>query len=54
MYNIAYGGIDGDNIIKDIIDDPTKSEDLIRRIIPSAKRAQIHKFVMELTKGYYE
>ena len=53
-YNIAYGAIDGPTNIKDIIDDPNRQEELIRKIIPSAKRAQIHKFVMELTQGYHE
>jgi len=54
LYNIAYGGIDGDTNIKDIIDNPLKSDELIRKIIPAAKRAQIHEFCMMMTKGYYE
>lgn len=47
LYNIAYGGIDNDMDIKNWIDDPSKSEQLIRKIVPSAKRSQIHKFVSE-------
>mmetsp|Transcript_31764 Transcript_31764/g.48740 ORF Transcript_31764/g.48740 Transcript_31764/m.48740 type:complete len:93 (+) Transcript_31764:1584-1862(+) len=37
-----------------MIDDPLKQEGLIRRIVPAAKRASIHKFIMEKQKGYYE
>ena len=39
LYNIAYGGLDGPSFIKDIIDDPTKTDKLIETIVPSAKRA---------------
>jgi len=53
MYNIAYGAI-REKDIQDMIDDPEKSEKLIERIIPAAKRASIHKFVMEKQKGYWE
>ena len=41
MYNIAYGGI-RDPEIKSIIDDKSKGEQLIRKIVPAAKRASIH------------
>ena len=53
LYNIAYGGLK-DEEIKEMIDDPSAQDDLIRKIIPASKRAQIHKFVMERNKGYYE
>lgn len=41
-------------MIQDSIDDPDKSDELIKRIIPAAKRAQIHPFIMEKNKGYFE
>lgn len=53
LYNIAYGGI-RDPKIAEIIDEPTKQEELIRKVIPASKRASIHKFIMEKQKGYYE
>jgi hypothetical protein len=46
MYNIAYGGI-REKDISDIIDDKEKSDQLIKRIVPAAKRAQIHPFIMQ-------
>ena len=52
-YNIAYGAIREKDIMSKI-DDPTKQEELIRRSIPAAKRAQIHDFVMERNAGYHE
>jgi len=53
MYNIAYGGI-RDKDIADIIDDKEQGDKLIERIVPSAKRASIHKFIMEKNRGYWE
>mmetsp|Transcript_14338 Transcript_14338/g.24414 ORF Transcript_14338/g.24414 Transcript_14338/m.24414 type:complete len:212 (-) Transcript_14338:170-805(-) len=53
LYNIAYGGIRDAEIAK-IIDDPKQSFQLIEKIIPAAKRASIHKFIMEKQRGYYE
>ena len=53
MYNIAYGGI-RDTGIKEIIDDKSKGEELIRKIVPAAKRASIHKFIMMKNMGYWE
>lgn len=53
LYNIAYGGI-RQKEIADIIDDDERSEELIKMVIPSAKRAQIHPFVINQRKGYYE
>jgi ABC-type multidrug transport system fused ATPase/permease subunit len=53
MYNIAYGGI-RDPEIQSIIDDKEKSDELIEKIIPAAKRASIHKFIMDKQRGYYE
>lgn len=53
MYNIAYGGI-RDPEIRDIIDDKQKGLDLITKIAPAAKRAQIHKFIIEKQQGYWE
>jgi ABC-type multidrug transport system fused ATPase/permease subunit len=38
MYNIAYGAV-RDPEIKKLIDDKTKTDELIEKIIPSAKRA---------------
>ena len=40
--------------IAPMIDDPEQSEELIKRIIPAAKRSQIHQFVMEKKMGYWE
>ena len=37
-----------------MIDDPQRREELIERIIPAAKRSQIHKFIMEKNAGYHE
>ena len=37
-----------------MIDDKDKIDSLIERIIPAAKRASIHKFVMEKQRGYHE
>lgn len=53
MYNIAYGGI-READIREMISDKAKDLDLIKRIVPAAKRAQIHKFVMEKQQGYWE
>lgn len=53
LYNIAYGGIQDANIAE-MIDDPSKSDELIRKIMPSSKRAQIHPFIMDRNKGYFE
>lgn len=53
MYNIAYGAIRHPTI-KNLIDDPKNDIELIKNIIPAAKRAQIHGFVMERNKGYWE
>ncbi len=40
-YNIGYGGV-RDPDIKDLLDDETKKEELTDKIIPAAKKAQIH------------
>jgi ABC-type multidrug transport system fused ATPase/permease subunit len=53
MYNIAYGGI-REKDIANIISNKDKEIDLIHRIVPAAKRAQIHKFVMQKQQGYWE
>lgn len=53
MYNIAYGAI-RDKQIQEMIDEKSKSDELIEKIIPAAKRASIHKFVMEKQRGYFE
>ena len=53
MYNIAYGAIRQPGI-KKLVDDPECDIELIKNIIPAAKRAQIHGFVMERNKGYWE
>ena len=52
-YNIAYGGI-RDPEIAQIIDDPTKRDELIEKIVPAAKRSSIHEFIMERNAGYHE
>ena len=38
LYNIAYGAINNPEI-SPMIDDPDKQEELIRHIIPAAKRS---------------
>lgn len=53
LYNIAYGAISNPDIASKL-DDETKSEELIKDIIPAAKRASIHKFIMEKKMGYWE
>jgi ATP-binding cassette, subfamily B, heavy metal transporter len=53
LYNIAYGGIRDEKISK-IIDNPDKAKDLIDIIVPAAKRASIHDFIMEKSMGYWE
>ena len=53
LYNIAYGGI-RDPAIQEMIDEPSKHEMLIRKIVPAAKRAHIHELIMDKKKGYYE
>lgn len=53
LYNIAYGAISNPEIASKL-DDETKTEDLIRDVIPAAKRASIHKFIMEKKMGYWE
>jgi len=53
MYNIAYGGVH-DPHIKQMIDDPSRHEELIKAIQPSAERSQIHDFVLGKAKGYKE
>jgi ATP-binding cassette, subfamily B, heavy metal transporter len=53
MYNIAYGAIREPDI-QEIIDDKARGDQLIERIVPAAKRASIHKFIMEKNMGYWE
>jgi ATP-binding cassette, subfamily B, heavy metal transporter len=53
LYNIAYGGIRDQRIAK-IIDDPDKAVELIDMVVPAAKRANIHDFIMEKGMGYWE
>lgn len=53
MYNIGYGGV-RDPVIKNLLDNKERSEELIELIQPSAERAQIHKFILEKPKGYKE
>ena len=52
-YNIAYGGVNDDEI-KQLINDPDKKAELDEFIIPATKRAQIHDFVTEKHNGYDE
>jgi ABC-type multidrug transport system fused ATPase/permease subunit len=53
MYNIAYGGI-GNAKIAEIIDNHDRATELIDMIVPAAKRASIHDFIMEKSLGYWE
>ena len=53
MYNIGYGGVHK-NEIKRLLDDPSKEEELINTIRPSAERSQIHDFIINKPKGYRE
>lgn len=53
MYNIAYGGI-RDPEIRNIIDDKENGDKLIEQIVPAAKRASIHEFIMQKNMGYWE
>lgn len=53
MYNIGYGGVH-DPHIKQMLNDPNREEDLVNAIMESAKRSQIHDFVMSKSKGYKE
>lgn len=53
MYNIGYGGIKDPEIQK-LLDHPEHEEELIERIIPAAKRSQIHDFIVSKSKGYRE
>lgn len=53
MYNIAYGGIRNAKIAE-IIDDNDRATELIDMIVPAAKRASIHDFIMEKSLGYWE
>ena len=53
MYNIGYGAV-RDPEIKKLLDDKSRTDDLIEKIMPSAKRAQIHDFIIQRPKGYFE
>jgi ATP-binding cassette subfamily B protein len=53
LYNIGYGGVNNPNI-KKLLSDPNREEELINLITPSAKRSQIHDFVIGKSKGYLE
>ena len=53
MYNIGYGGV-RDPDIKCLLDNKEKRDDLVALIQPSSERAQIHKFILEKSKGYLE
>ena len=50
-YNIGYGAV-RDPHIKALLDDKTKMDELVESIIPAAKKAQIHDFIMAKSKGY--
>lgn len=53
MYNIGYGGVHNKDI-KQLLNDPTKEEELISAIRSSAEKSQIHNFVISKGKGYRE
>ena len=36
-----------------MIDDPSKSDELIERIVPAAKRSSIHPLIMRTNLGYF-
>jgi len=52
-YNIAYGAVN-DPSVTDLINNPSKKEELEEFIVPAAKRAQIHGFVEEKHLKYGE
>lgn len=53
IYNLAYGAVNDQGIQK-IIDDEDKVDELIDIVKPSARRAQIHKFILQKQAGYRE
>lgn len=53
MYNIAYGGVK-DTKFKALLDDPSKEEELMERIVPAAKKAQFHQFIVTKPNQYKE
>lgn len=52
-YNIAYGGVK-DPVWKALVDDTDKVDELVQKIQPAAKRAQIHEYILLKQKGYNE
>jgi ABC-type multidrug transport system fused ATPase/permease subunit len=50
-YNIGYGNVK-DPEFKKIVDDPDKMDELIERITPASKRAQIYDFIMKKPKNW--
>mmetsp|Transcript_11075 Transcript_11075/g.16838 ORF Transcript_11075/g.16838 Transcript_11075/m.16838 type:complete len:92 (+) Transcript_11075:1464-1739(+) len=53
MYNIAYGGVK-DPEFKKLVDNPSKSDELIRKITPASQKAQFHPFIITKNKQYME
>jgi ABC-type multidrug transport system fused ATPase/permease subunit len=52
-YNIAYGGVKDPEINK-LMNDPDRQEELEAKIIATAKKAQIHDFVLAKSERYGE
>lgn len=52
LYNIAYGALN-DPVITQMIDDPSKADELIEQIVPAAKRSSIHPLIMKTNLGYF-
>lgn len=53
LYNIAYGGLSNEEVSKRL-DDPTKDEELLDLILPASKMSQLHPFIMNLKRGYWD
>ena len=50
-YNIGYGNVK-DPEFKKLVDDPDKMDELIEKITPPSKRAQIYDFIMKKPKKW--
>jgi ABC-type multidrug transport system fused ATPase/permease subunit len=53
LYNIAYGGLSNEEI-KKRLDDQTKEDELLDLILPASKLSQLHPFIMNLKRGYWD
>lgn len=50
-YNIGYGNVK-DPEFKKLVDDPDRMDELIEKITPASKRAQIYDFIMKKNKNW--